>query len=301
MAEILNACDVARMLPPRPAAGHKGTFGHLLVLAGSRGFTGAAVLVCDAANRAGAGLVTAGVPESLADIVAASLREPMSLPLPGTDTESLSCEGLEAILAFARDKSAMVLGPGLSQHPSTALLSRKLMALRPLPMVADADALNAWRDCRGRLAVRAEDVNAEVVYTPHPGEMARLTGLAVAAVQQEREPIAVRHAALWRAVVVLKGQSTVIAAPDGRARICPTGNNGLGTGGAGDVLSGIIGALLAQGAPAFEAACIGVYVHGLAGDLAAARLTPRGMIASDVIAALPGAWRELERATDDYT
>ena len=154
-------------------------------------------------------------------------------------------------------------------------------------------------DCRARLVRQDRTTHAEAVFTPHPGEMARLTGLEAAAIQKDREHMAMRFAASWHVVVVLKGRNTVIAGPDGRAYICPTGNNGLATGGTGDVLAGVVGALLAQGASAFEAACVGAYAHGLAGDLAAAEKTARAMIARDVIEALPDAWRAIEGKADE--
>ncbi len=299
MTDPLTIYDIAHMLPRRPDDGHKGVFGHLVALAGSRGFTGAAKLVCDAANRTGVGLVSLGIPAPLADIMAAALLEPMSLALPATDADSLAYEGLDLILEFIAGRSALVVGPGLSRHPSTARLARALFRLCPLPMVVDADALNAWADCRERLVRRDRNGPVAAVFTPHPGEMARLTGLETNAIQKDREQTAMRFAALWHVVVVLKGRNTVIAAPDGRAYDCPTGNNGLATGGTGDVLAGVIGALLAQGAGAFEAACVGAYAHGLAGDLAAAEKTARAMIARDVIEALPGAWRVIEGKADE--
>ncbi|HDP34018.1 MAG TPA: NAD(P)H-hydrate dehydratase [Candidatus Hydrogenedentes bacterium] len=294
MPELLSHEEIRMMLPPRPQDGHKGAFGHLFVLAGSRGFTGAAKLTCDAAMRSGVGLVTAGVPAPLADALAAALVEPMLLPLPATDTATTAFEALDAIQAFIQDKSAMVIGPGLSRHPSTMRLARRLVQARSLPLLADADALNAFAAHRQRLTPRDAAANENAVFTPHPGEMARLTGLTTKEIQQDRAGVAAKYAALWRVVVALKGAGTVIAAPDGRIRQCPTGNSGMATGGSGDVLSGVIGALLAQGLDAFNAACAGVYAHGLAGDIAARDKTERALIARDIIDALPQAWRDIE-------
>lgn len=290
MAQELNASLIRAWLPPRPQDGHKGTFGHLFVLAGSRGFTGAAKLSCMAAYRAGVGLVTLGIPHSLADVVAAGLLETMSLPLPATEMETFSEEAVAPALAFASSKDAVVLGPGLSRHPETTRFVHACVARCQVPMLIDADGLNALGEDTEALELKT----APIIVTPHPGEMARLAGLSTKAVQQDREGVAADFARRYRCVVALKGHHTVVAGADGAVYVNPTGNSGLGSGGTGDVLSGIIGGLLAQRLAPFEAACVGVYVHGLAGDLAAGAKTQRGMIARDVIEALPEAWRALE-------
>ena len=294
MLEEMNVTDIAALLPARPEEGHKGTFGHLFVLAGSRGFTGAARLVCEAAYRSGVGLVTLGVPKPLADIFAVSLRETMTLVLPATEGESFAHAGLAHALAFARTKDAVALGPGLSVHPETALFAREMAARCPAPMVVDADGLNALA-IEGAFEGFGKDGPAGPrVFTPHPGEMARLTGLAAADIHYSRADTAADAAKAWNGVVVLKGHGTLVAAPDGRTARCPTGGSGLAKGGSGDVLTGVIASMLAQGMDPFDAACVGVYAHGLAGDIAALRMTSRGMVAGDVIEALPAAWRELE-------
>ena len=294
MLEDMIAADIATLLPPRPEDGHKGTFGHLFVLAGSRGFTGAAKLVCESAYRSGVGLVTLGVPKPLADIFAVSLRETMTLVLPATEGESFAHAGLAHALAFARGKDAVALGPGLSLHPETALFAREIAEECPAPMVVDADALNALA-IEGPFEGFGKNGPAGArVFTPHPGEMARLTGLATADIGYGRADTALASAVAWNGVVVLKGHGTIVAAPDGRVTRCPTGGSGLAKGGSGDVLAGMIASLLAQGLEAFDAACLGVYAHGLAGDIAALRMTSRGMVAGDIIDALPAAWRELE-------
>jgi NAD(P)H-hydrate epimerase len=290
MPESLTLEQARAWLPPRPEDGHKGTFGHLFVLAGSRGFTGAAKLVCEAAGRSGVGLVTLGLPFPLADILAVSLTETMTLRLPSTESESFSHDAVEPALEFARGKQAVVLGPGLSRHAETEAFVHDFVVTCPVPLLIDADALNALNQNPGVLSERT----APTVLTPHPGEMAGLLGSSVAEVQSDREQAAQRLAQDTRAVVVLKGHRSLVADSDGGFRVNSTGNHGLGTGGAGDVLAGLLGGLLAQRMPAFEAACLGVWAHGRAGDIAAERMTARGMIASDVIAALPEVWRELE-------
>ncbi len=294
MVELLSQQEIRRLLPERPGNSHKGTFGHLFVLAGSRRFSGAVKLTCDAAMRSGVGLVTAGVPAPLIDALAGFMAEPMLLPLPATDAGTTAYEAADAIHDFIEDKSAMVVGPGLSQEPSTMRLSRRLALERRIPLLLDADGLNAFAARRTRHVLRDTTCDVRAVFTPHPGEMARLAGLDTASVQQDRAGVASKCAALWHATVVLKGAGTIVAAPDGQVRQCPVGNAGMATGGSGDVLSGIIGALLAQGCAAFEAACIGVYAHGLAGDLAAQIKTERGLIARDIIDALPAAWQTIE-------
>lgn len=291
MADEIDILMARRLLPFRPVDGHKGTFGHVFILGGSRRFCGAPRMACDAAARSGAGLVTAGVPDALANVIGAGLVEPMCLPLPSTALESLSADALEPALAFAADKAAVVLGPGLGTEGEAWQFVRDFVRKCPVPTVVDADGLNALAaDCD---ALRG--AAGPLVLTPHPGEMARLTGSATTKIQAHREPMAGDFARQYRCVLVLKGHRTVVAGPEGRILVNTTGNAGMATGGAGDVLSGLIGGLLAQGMAPFDAAALGVFVHGLAGDLAAEEKTQRGMVASDLIAALPASWRLLER------
>ena len=292
--ELLRREVVARWLPVRPEDGHKGSFGHLLVVAGARGFTGAAKLACAAAYRSGTGLVTLAVPAGLSDVMAASLLEAMTVTVPDTDVGSFALSALEPLVSEAGARNALVIGPGISRHPETAALAREIIVRAPVPLVADADALNALAGSGPFTGAGAGPSGNARVFTPHPGEMARLTGISTGGIQANRPETALRHAAAWGVVVVLKGRGTVVAAPDGRIALCPLGNNGMGTGGTGDVLAGMLGALLAQGMEPWEAACAAVYAHARAGDLAAGRMTRRGMIAGDVIDALPDVWRELE-------
>jgi NAD(P)H-hydrate epimerase len=212
--------------------------------------------------------------------------EAMSAPLPGSGP--LSRADLTALEAATADATALVIGPGIPRGPETAPAIRQLLDRRPLPTVIDADGLNALADHPGLVAGIAG--NAPIVLTPHPGEMARLVGGSVEDVQADRVGIAKRKAQEWSAVVVLKGARTVVADPDGPVAVIPTGNPGMATGGTGDVLSGLIGALLAGGLRPREAARVGAWVHGRAGDLAAARLGERGMIAGDLGEAIGEVW-----------
>ena len=284
--------DMARELAPhRPADGHKGTFGHVFVLAGALGFSGAAKLVGEGASRSGTGLVTLGVPASLAPAMAAALLDIMYHPLPATEDGTLAETALGPALAFAQDKDAVVLGPGLTQHADARAFVQGFAAACEQPMLIDADGLN---NLGGNTAILAWRSNPAVL-TPHPGEMARLAGTDTRAVQQDRLGIAQGFADTYNSVVVLKGYETVVAAPGGECAVNTTGNAGLAKGGAGDVLAGLIGGLLAQGMAAFAAARLGVFVHGLAGDVAADQYTQRGMTARELLEALPQAWTILEQ------
>ena len=287
--------DIARsLLPERPHDGHKGTFGHLYAIAGSRGFTGAAKLLAEAACRSGVGLVTLGVPEPLGDVVASDLLETMTMLLPATPDESIAASAVGPALAFAENKEAVALGPGLSQNPETQQFVLEFIQKCKAPLVVDADGLNALSENIGVLGA----ASAARVLTPHPGEMARLCGTTSAKVQQAREDSARDFADSHRCTVVLKGHRTIVADADGRVFVNTNGNSGMATGGTGDVLTGLLGGLLAQGMAGFDAALLAVYVHGLAGDLAAEAWTVRGMVASDLIGEIPEAWRMLEETED---
>ncbi|HLZ33800.1 MAG TPA: NAD(P)H-hydrate dehydratase [Nitrospira sp.] len=281
---VLTKELVARALPSRPASSHKGTFGHAGILAGSVGKTGAAALAARAALRIGTGLVTVATPSSVNDVLEAKLLEAMTFPLPETKARTLARSGLDRVLAFMRARTATAVGPGLSTHPETVELIQSLMKHLDRPSVLDADALNA-------LASRASlltECKIPPILTPHPGEMARLEVDATSqSVNADRIGTARRFARERGVFVVLKGARTVIARPDGLLAICPTGNPGMATAGTGDVLTGMVVGLLAQGVPAWEAACAATYLHGLAGDLAAQQLGQAGMLAGDLIAHIP--------------
>jgi NAD(P)H-hydrate epimerase len=272
---LLDDGVLAPLIDLDPQA-HKGTHGHLVLLAGSAGKLGAALLAGRSALRAGAGLVTVAVPEALPD-VGTYVNELMTARYgAGSSPESL-LEG----------KKALAAGPGMPTSPEGRRFLGALLAAaqaRTLPLVIDADALNHLAEEPTLLP--AGDPGTRVL-TPHPGEAARLLGKTAAEVQQDRFGAAQALARAFSAVVALKGARTVVAAPDGRVAVCPTGNPGMGTGGTGDVLTGCIGALLAGGLDAWTAACAGVYWHGAAGDLAAADIGVRGLTAGDVAEALP--------------
>lgn len=276
-------------LPPRPADAHKGTFGRVLIVAGSRGMSGAACLAGLGALRGGAGLVHVAAPEGIVPIVAGSEPSYLTLSLPEDDAGRLSADALPLIESRMGEMDAAAIGPGWGQSEELRRVATELYGTVSLPMVVDADALNALSQQRSALASHA----GPRVLTPHPGEFARLTGSDTAAVNARRETLAGEFAARYGVVVVLKGKGSVVT--DGESTwVNPTGNSGLATGGTGDVLTGLIAALLAQRMPPFEAARMGAYLHGLAGDLAAAELSEPGLIASDVPRYLGRAWLRVE-------
>ncbi len=270
--------------PPRPRGIHKGAAGHLLIVAGAVGKKGAALMTAEAALRSGAGLVTIALPKSI-DVATAGLKEVMTLPLPETEEGTLSQAGEKLLRQAIKGKDAVAIGPGLSENEETQRLVRTLIGEVSIPMVVDADALNALA---GDLSV-LKNRKIPAVLTPHPGEMGRLVGKRADAIQRDRPSVAADFAEAWNAIVVLKGAHTIIAAPDRSLRINNTGNPGMATAGTGDALTGIIGAWLAQGIAPIEAATWGVALHGDAGDLAAAGRGEIGLITSDLIEQIPKA------------
>jgi hydroxyethylthiazole kinase-like uncharacterized protein yjeF len=287
--ELLDE-TLGALLPPRPADAHKGTFGHLLVIAGSVGKTGAAILCAQGGLRSGAGLVTLCVPHDLDTIFEISLWEAMTIPLSSSET-FVTEQDYPYIEEALAGKNGVAVGPGLGTAESTSRLVKKLYRQARLPMIVDADGLN--------ILAREPDLLSNPEYprilTPHPGEMARLLGCSIADVQNNRLQTAQEFAAAHQVYVVLKGAATVVTAPDQRTAINPTGNSGMATGGMGDVLSGIIGGFLSQGLDAWNAACLGVYAHGLAGDRLAGKDSDYagGFLASELAAELPKALRQL--------
>jgi NAD(P)H-hydrate epimerase len=291
---LLQVADIRPLLPQRPRTAHKGTFGHAGIIAGSAGKTGAAAMAAMAALRIGAGLVTVATPRSLSDVLEAKLLEAMVCPVPETEARTLSTQALEPLLAFAADKTALAIGPGIGIHPETQALVHRLLGEMKQPMVLDADGLNAVAGHADMLG----GASGPLILTPHPGEMARLLGSTSAEIQRDRLGAASRLAREQNVCVVLKGAGTIVAAPDGRLAVNSTGNPGMATAGTGDVLTGIITGLLAQGLAPWDAACAGVFLHGLAGDLVAAEQGETGLIAGDVIRAIP---RAMQHVLTDHT
>lgn len=293
--EVITSRDLFHLLLPRPLDSNKGNFGHALIVAGSVGKSGAAALAGMGALRAGAGLVTVATAASALASVAGFTPELMTIPLAETSSGAIARRALKTLLPLSEGKSVIATGPGLGRASETvkfihALLKSQPAKQKPTPLVLDADALNAFAGHSQLLDGRKRTL----ILTPHPGEMARLTGLSVAEIQKDRIKIARDFARRNHLFLVLKGHRTLVAQPDGKVWANMTGNPGMSTAGTGDVLTGIIAGLLAQipDHPAI-AAIGGVYLHGLAGDIAALKKI-RGMIASDLLAALPEAYCELE-------
>jgi NAD(P)H-hydrate epimerase len=295
-AMLATAHELACLVPVRDARAHKGSVGSALVIGGAPGMTGAVVLAARAAARSGAGYVRAAVPMSVQDAVAAQLLGPMVFGFGEDVRRSLTTSALPALLEEAARADAVVLGGGLSREPHAAVLARELATLLPKPLVLDADALWALSPAEDRLVPALRLAPAPRVLTPHLGEMSRLTGKDAADLEARRIDAARGWAQRWGAVVVMKGAPTVVAAPDGRASVNPTGTPALATAGTGDVLAGVLVALLAQGLAPFDAARLAVYVHGLAGELAGGEVGVPGTIASDLIERLPRAFTVMRGA-----
>jgi ADP-dependent NAD(P)H-hydrate dehydratase / NAD(P)H-hydrate epimerase len=286
---LLTQETVRRLIPDRRVSSHKGTYGHAGIIAGSVGKTGAAAMAARAALRVGAGLVTVATPAGVNDTLEAKLLEAMTAPMPETKARTLARAGLEEVLSFINARTAVAIGPGLTTHPETVELIHALLPRLEKPSVLDADALNALA---GRTSL-LDACKIPPILTPHPGEMARLAeGTSTRSINDDRIGTAVTFARARNVMLVLKGARTVVAHPDGRAAICPTGNPGMATAGTGDVLTGMIVGLLAQGLSPWDAACAGTYLHGLAGDLAATERGLAGLIAGDVIERIPDALAE---------
>lgn len=287
VTEVITKEWVKRVLPKRPPSANKGTFGRVLVIAGSINYIGAAYLACMGAVRVGAGLVTLATARSLQPILAAKLTETIYLPLPEAEPGIIASEATAVVQQRLANYDVLTIGCGLGQSPQVNEFVRSTLFNLPqgqLPaLVLDADALNIL----AQLPQWWQKLKGKAILTPHPGEMARLAGLTIEKIQQERLQIAIKMATEWGKTIVLKGAFTVIAAPDGRANICPIANAGLASAGTGDVLTGAIAGLVAQGLPLFEAASCGVYLHALAGEKVKSQLGDAGMLASDLLPVLP--------------
>lgn len=283
--------ELLKKWKPRNPAAHKGDYGRIFILAGSSGFSGAASLAGLACLRGGAGLVTLGVPSEIHSIVARRQPELMVRPLPSF-RGSFSVKAMKPALTFLKNQSVLAIGPGLSQEPRAQKFCRGILGKTKLPVVIDADALNALKNhtdilsrCRGR-----------AILTPHPGEFTRLFGGKLSPKDSERKDRAVEAAKSHGVIVILKGRHTVVADPSGKVYVNCTGNPGMAKGGSGDVLTGILAALLGQKFSLWDAARFGVYLHGLAGDIAVKKKGRVSLIATDIIQALPEAFRRSTRA-----
>lgn len=286
---IIQAADVASCFQKRDADSHKGTFGHLLAVCGSVGMAGAAILSARAALRSGVGLLTVAMPRSIYPIVSAAVPEVLCLPLPENTDGTLADDALRPLLQALRGKSAVLIGCGLGCTPSVERIVRELILRAQIPVVLDADGLNVLAKHIDVL----ETETAPLILTPHPGEMARLIGATVGRVQEQRLQTATAFSAQHKVVLALKGHRTVVADEE-RYYINPTGNPGMATGGSGDVLAGMIAAFVTQGFTPLSAAMCGVYLHGKAGDVAAALCSQHAMLPSDMIDALKGLFLDLE-------
>jgi len=286
--QVITPKEIAELVGPRPRDSNKGMYGHVLVTGGSLGKTGAAGMAGFSALRTGAGLVTVASPQSTLGIIAGYHPELMTEPLSETEIGSISKVALEEFDQVAENKTVLAIGPGISRHPSTAEFVHTVVGKSQRPIVLDADGLNAFEN-------RAHELTGHgrtLVLTPHPGEMARLTGLSTAAVQRDRINVARSFAREHELILVLKGDRTAIAKPDGEVWINTTGNPGMATGGTGDILTGIVAGMLAQNPKrAFLAVLAAVYLHGLAGDVAGEIMGEHSLVATDLITALPEAFR----------
>jgi NAD(P)H-hydrate epimerase len=281
---------VKTLLPLRPIYSHKGSFGKVLILAGSVGMTGAAFLTSEAALRSGAGIVVLGIPQSLNSIMEVKLTEVMTLPLAETENQSLKEDAEETILKLIKKFSVLGIGPGISRQLETQRLVRKIIEKSTIPLVVDADAIYAL----GEDPAILKKIEAPLVITPHPGEMAKLTNKDINYILDNQLNITREVAQEYGIIVVLKGARTIIANKEGEIYINIGDNSGMATGGSGDVLTGIISSLIAQGANNLSAAIAGVYIHSLAGNLARNIKGERGMIAGDILSQVPQAFLSLE-------
>jgi len=290
---VITAHDIAPLIGPRPAESNKGSYGHVLVVGGSLGKAGAAAMAGMAALRAGAGLSTVATSKSVLGTVAGFHPELMTEPLPETDAGTISPNARQRLNELAKGLTVLAVGPGISRNPQTSDLVRSMVASLQIPMVVDADALNAFEG-------RSDELNGKdrtVVITPHPGEMARLTGSSVADVQKDRPGVARKFAREHQLIVVLKGHRTLVVRPDGEAWANTTGNPGMATGGTGDILTGMVAGMLAQhGKNAFMAVLAAVHLHGLAGDVMRESVGEYSLVATDLLRGLPEAFRRTQNA-----
>ena len=286
---LITPKDIPACIPPRRPDAHKGTTGHVLVVAGSPGKTGAAAMTSISALRSGAGLATLGIAESLNPVLEPQVLEAMTAPLPETQPGILGESAFGPLSQLMADKKCVAIGPGLGQAKDTKKLVGKIIETAGQPLVVDADGLNCLAGQTGLL----KKSGAQIILTPHPGEMARLAGGSVGDVQQDRIKCAREFAVSFNVHLILKGANTVIALPDGRIYINSTGNAGMASGGMGDVLTGVLAGLIAQGLSPEDACRAGVYLHGAAADRLAREIGPRGYLAGEVMDAIPRAIKDI--------
>jgi ADP-dependent NAD(P)H-hydrate dehydratase / NAD(P)H-hydrate epimerase len=293
---VITARDIAPLIGPRPAESNKGNYGHVLVVGGSLGKAGAAAMAGMAALRSGAGLSTVATPKSALGTVAGFHPELMTEPLPETDAGAISVGALDRIAELAKGKSVLAIGPGISRDPQAAELVRALVARLEVPMVVDADGLNAFEG-------RANELNGKgrtLVITPHPGEMARLAGCTIAEVQKDRLGTARKFAREHEVIVVLKGHRTLVVQPDGEAWVNTTGNPGMATGGTGDILTGMVAGMIAQHQKDIARAVLAaVHLHGLSGDVMRESVGEHSLVATDLLKGLPGAFRRTREMAEE--
>jgi ADP-dependent NAD(P)H-hydrate dehydratase / NAD(P)H-hydrate epimerase len=293
---VITALDLAPLIGPRPAESNKGSYGHVFVVGGSLGKAGAAGMAGMAALRAGAGLSTVATPKSVLGTVAGFHPELMTEPLPETDAGTISTSALDRIDELAKGKSVLAIGPGISRNPQTSELVRALVSKVQLPMVVDADGLNAFEGRTDKLNGRKRTL----VITPHPGEMARLAGSSVGEVQKDRLGVARKFAREHDLILVLKGHHTLVVQPDGEAWVNTTGNPGMATGGTGDILTGMVAGMIAQHPKdGFAAVLAAVHLHGIAGDVMRESVGEHSLVATDLLRGLPEAFRRTQKATKE--
>jgi ADP-dependent NAD(P)H-hydrate dehydratase / NAD(P)H-hydrate epimerase len=295
---LITSRDIAPLIGPRPRASNKGSFGHVLVIGGSTGKAGSVAMAGMAVLRSGAGLSTVATAKSVLETVAGFHPELMTEPLDETDAGTISLRSLQhgRLDSLAEGKTVLAIGPGISRYPETAELVRSVVKKYKLPVVLDADGLNAFENRSTEL----KNLAGTLVITPHPGEMARITGSTIPAVQHDRQNVARTFAREHNAIVVLKGHRTLVAQPDGEVWVNTTGNPGMATGGTGDILTGIVAGLIAQSSTRIADAVIAaVHLHGLAGDIARESMGEQSLVASDLLAALPEAFRRTRQAAKD--
>lgn len=295
---LITAREIVPLIGPRPLAANKGNFGHVLVVGGSLGKAGSAAMAGMAVLRSGAGLSTIATPKSVLSTVAGFHPEVMTEPLDETNDGTISTSASERMNALIKGMTVLAIGPGISRNPETSEFVRNLVMKCKTPLVLDADGLNAFED-------RAGDLNGQgrsIVITPHPGEMARLAASTIAAVQRDRTNVARTFAREHELIVVLKGHRTLIAQPDGTVWVNTTGNPGMATGGTGDILTGMVAGLIAQNPQHItEAVIAAVHLHGLAGDAARESMGEHSLVATDLIRALPEAFRRVRESAASST